>query len=63
MLQIISSEASLIHSAKREGPKVESWGTTALTGDSYEDFPFKRTFSCLVLRCGEVRLNTLPEIS
>ena len=41
---------------------MEPSGTTTLTGDSYEVFPFKTTLACLLLRFGKVRLNTLPEI-
>lgn len=53
----------LIHGAKREGSKMEPWGATALTGDSYEEFPFKTTFSCLLLKYRKVRWNTYAEIS
>lgn len=42
---------------------MEPLGATALTGDSYEEFPFKTTFSCLLLKYRKVRWNTYPEIS
>ena len=39
-----------MYSSKNVGPKMESWGTPTLTGYSFEDFPSRTTWSCLLLR-------------
>ena len=41
--QITSSERSLIYSMKSVGPRMEPWGTPALTGYSCGDFPCRIT--------------------
>ena len=41
---------------------MDPWGTTALTGYSCEDFLSRTTWSCLLLRKEEIRLNIWPEI-
>ena len=48
-------------SRKGVGPKMEPWGTPALTGYSCEDFPSKTTQSQLQLR-KKIRPNVWPEI-
>ena len=47
---------------KSAGPGMEPWGTPALNGYSYEDYPSRTTWSCLLLRKEEIRSNTWPEI-
>ena len=44
------------------GPRMEQWGTLALTGYSYEDFPSRTTWSCLLLIREDVRPSIIPEI-
>ena len=46
-----------MYSRKRVGPKMESLGTQALTGYSFEDFPSRTTWSHLLLRKEEIRPN------
>ena len=41
---------------------MEPWGTPALTGYSWEDFPSRTTWSCLLLRKDEIKPNIWPEI-
>ena len=62
VLQITSSGRSLIYSRKSVGPRMEPWGTPALTGYSCQNFPSRTTRSCLLLRKEEVRPNIWPEI-
>ena len=47
---------------KSAGPRMEPWGTPTLIGYSCGDFPFRATWSCLLLRKEEIRPNILPEI-
>ena len=58
----ISSGRSLMYSTKSVGPRMEPWGTTALTGYSYEDFPFRTTWSRLLIRKDEIRPNTRQKL-
>ena len=51
-----------MYSRKSVGPRMEPWGTPALTGYSCEDFPSRTTQSCLLLRKEEIRPNIWPEI-
>ena len=44
-------------SRKSAAPRMEPCGTPALTGCSYEDFPFRTTQSRLLLRKEERRPN------
>ena len=41
---------------------MELWGTPALTGYSYKNFPFRNTRSHPLLRKEEIRQTTWPEI-
>ena len=50
-----------MYSRKSVGPRMEPWGTPALTGYSCEDFPSRTTRSCLLLRIEEIRANIWPE--
>ena len=50
-----------MYSRKSVGPGTESWGTPALTGYSFEFFPYRTTRSHLLLRKEEIRLNIWPE--
>ena len=43
-------------------PRMEPWGTLALTGYSCEDIPSRATQSHLQLRNEEIRPNACPEI-
>ena len=52
----------LMYSRKSLGPRMDLWGIPPLTGYSYEDFPSRTTWSCLLLRKEEIRLNIWPEI-
>ena len=51
-----------MYSKKSVGPEMEPWGTPTLTGYSYEDFPSRTTWSCLLLRKKETRSNIWPDI-
>ena len=51
-----------MYSRKSVGPRMEPWGTPALTGYSCENFPSRTTRSCLLLRKEEIRPNIWPEI-
>ena len=51
-----------MYSRRSVGPRMEPWGTPALTGYSYEDFPSWTTQSRLLLRKREIRPNIWPEI-
>ena len=44
------------------GPRMELWGTPALSGYSCEDFPSRTPRSCLLLRKEEIMPNIWPEI-
>ena len=46
-----------MYSKKSVGPRMDLWGTPALTGYSCEDFPSRTTWSCLLLRIEEIRAN------
>ena len=46
-----------MYSQKSVGPRMEHWGTLALTGYSFEDFPSRTTPSCVL---DEIRLNIWP---
>ena len=50
-----------MYSTKSVGPRMELWGTPALTGYSCEDFPSRTTRSRLLLRKEEIRPNISPE--
>ena len=51
-----------MYSRKSVGPRIESWGTSALTGYSSEDFPSRTTRSRLLLTKEEIGPNDWPEI-
>ena len=51
-----------MYSRKSVGPKIEPWGTPALTRYSCEDSPSRPTRSRLLLRKEEIRPNIWPEI-
>ena len=51
-----------MHSRKGVGPRMDPWGTSALTGYSCEDFPSRPTQSHLLLRKEEKTPNIWPEI-
>ena len=51
-----------MYSRKSVGPRMEPWGTPALTGYSYEYFQSRTTQSYLLLRKEEIRPNIRPEI-
>ena len=51
-----------MYSRKSVGPRMEPWGTPALTGYSYEDFSPRTTPSHLLLRKKEIRPHIWPEI-
>ena len=48
-----------MYSRKSVGPRMEPWGTPALTGYYCEDFPSRTS---LLLRKEEIRPNIWPEI-
>ena len=50
-------------SRKSEGPRMEPWGTPALTRYSCEDFPSRTTRSCLSLGKEEIKPNIWPQIT
>ena len=58
MLQITSSGRLLMYSKESVKPRMDHWGTPALTGYSCEDFPSRTTQRCLLLRKEEGRPNT-----
>ena len=49
-------------SRKSIGPRMDPWGNPVLTGYSCEDFPYRTTQSCLLLRKAEIRPNIWPDI-
>ena len=51
-----------MYSGKSIGPRMEPWGTPALTEYSYGDFPFKTKWSSLLLRKEKIEPNIWPEI-
>ena len=51
-----------MYSRKSVGPRMDPWGTPALTGYFCEDFPSRTTQSRLLLRKEKIRLNIWPEI-
>ena len=50
-----------MYSNKSVEPRIDLWGTPALTGYSCEDVPSRTTRSCLLLRIEEIRANIWPE--
>ena len=46
-----------MHSKKSVWPRMDPWGTPALTGYSFEDLPSRATQSSLLLRKDEIRPN------
>ena len=46
-----------MYSRKSVEPRMEPWGTPALTGCSCKDFPSRTIQSCLLLRKDEIRLK------
>ena len=50
-----------MYSRKSVGPRMESWGTPALTGYFWEDFPPRTTWNNLLLRKEEIRPYIWPE--
>ena len=46
-----------MYNRKSAGPRMEPWGTPALTGYSWEDFPSRTTRRRLLLRKEEIRPN------
>ena len=50
-----------MYSRKSIGPRMEPWGTPALTGYSYQDLPSRTIWSHLLLRKEEIRPNIWPE--
>ena len=46
-----------MYSRKSVGPKMESLGTQALTGYSFEDFPSRTTWSHILLRKEELPMR------
>ena len=51
-----------MYSRKSVGPRMDPWGTPALTGYFCEDFPSRTTRSHLLLRKEEIRPDIWPEI-
>ena len=51
-----------MYSRKSVGPRMESWGTPALTGYSREGFPTRTTQNRVLLKEEEIGLNIWPEI-
>ena len=51
-----------MYSRKSVGSRMDPWGTPALTGYSYEDFPSRTTWRHVLLRKEEIRSNIWPEI-
>ena len=60
MLEITLSGRSLMYSRKSVGPKIDPWGTPALTGYSCEDYPSRITWICLLLEKEKIRPNNWP---
>ena len=52
----------IMYSRKSVWPRMEPWGTPALTRYSCEDFPFRTTQSRILPRKEEIRANIWPEI-
>ena len=50
-----------MYSRKGVGPRMEPWGTPALTGYSREGFPTRTTQNRVLLKEEEIGLNILPE--
>ena len=51
-----------MHGRKSVRPRMDPWGTLALTEYSCEDFPSRTTQSNLLLRKEEIRPSIWPEI-
>ena len=51
-----------MYSMKSVGPRMEPWGTPALTGYSCEDLPSRITQNHQLLRKDKMRRNIWPEI-
>ena len=62
LLQITSSGKLLMYSRKNAGPRMEPWGTLALTGYFCEHLPSRTTWSHLLLTQEEIKPNIWPEI-
>ena len=56
------SDKSLIHIKNNNGPRIEPWGTPALTSDQSEAGPFNTTLCFLFLRKSHKRFSKLPDI-
>ena len=54
---------SLIYIKNRSGPKIDSWGTPALTSAHEQNWPFKTTFCFLFFRKSFIKFKSLPEIT
>ena len=51
-----------MYNRRSVGPKMDPWGTPALTGYFLEDVPSKTTWSLLLLGKEEIKPNIKPEI-
>ena len=51
-----------MYSAKSVGPRIDPWGTPALTGYSCDHFPCRTSRGYLLLRKEEIRPNIWPKI-
>ena len=51
-----------MYSGQSVGPRMDPWGTPALTGYFSEDLPSRTTQSCLLLKKEEIRSNIWPEV-
>ena len=51
-----------MYSSKSVGPRIEPWGTPAISAYSCEDFPSRTIQRHLLLIKEEIRPNILPEI-
>ena len=51
-----------MYSRKSVGPRMDPYGTPALSGNTCEDFPSRTTSSRLLLRKKRIRPNLSPEI-
>ena len=54
------SEGSLINIRKKRGPRIDLWGTPALTLAHEEYWPFKTTLCFLASRKSITKFNKLP---
>ena len=51
-----------MYSKKSTGPRMEPWGTPALTGYFCEDFLSRTTGSYIIVRKDKIKANIWPEI-